>query len=148
LALAQTLAPGSAHLALAHARALSLQTGAKVVARRVIQLNVHRVGVFPAPLVVDVEGEMARAREKLGHLGDDAEVSIAVGSGEELATFSETVDLLFCGSRDNGIVRVSCSAAPATTSLVIAPARSSLRRLPSRSPPPPSRLTAWQRRSL
>jgi nucleotide-binding universal stress UspA family protein len=93
------------NVALAHARALSLQTGAKVVARRVIQLNVHRAGGFPAPLVGDVEGEMARAREKLGHLGD-ADVSIALGtSGEELAAFSETVDLLFCGSRDNGIVR-------------------------------------------
>jgi nucleotide-binding universal stress UspA family protein len=93
------------NVALAHARALSLQTGAKVVAHHVIQLNVPRVGVFPMPPVTDIAGEMAHAREQLGCLGD-AEVSLAVGSsGAELAGFSERVDLLICGSRDRGIVR-------------------------------------------
>ena len=93
------------NMALAHARALSLQTGAKVVAHHVIQLNASRVGVFPMPPVTDVAGEMAHAREQLGCLGD-AEVSVAVGrSGAELAGFSERVDLLICGSRDRGIVR-------------------------------------------
>jgi nucleotide-binding universal stress UspA family protein len=80
--------------ALALACSLSLQTGARVVARHVI-----------APGVADGEAETARARERLGYLGD-AEVSVAVGgSGENLAAFSETVDLLICGSRTNGIVR-------------------------------------------
>jgi nucleotide-binding universal stress UspA family protein len=58
--------------ALTRARALSLQTGARVIARHVI--------------------------------AGDAEVR-AGPSGEQLAAFSETVDVLICGSRDNGIVR-------------------------------------------
>ena len=91
--------------ALAHARALSHQTGATVVARHVVQLEVYGAGGLAPPVVTDAEGDMARARERLGHLGD-AEVSVVVGTrGEELAAFSETVDVLICGSRRNGIVR-------------------------------------------
>jgi nucleotide-binding universal stress UspA family protein len=77
-----------ANVALAHAWALSRQTGAKVVACHVIALDAHGVDVFAAPVV------------------EDAEVSVAVGtSGEQLAAFSESVDVLICGSPNNGIVR-------------------------------------------
>jgi hypothetical protein len=55
-------------MALACARRLSSETGARVAARHVLPLNRHRVG-------------------------------------ETLAAFSETVDLLICGSRSKGIVR-------------------------------------------
>jgi nucleotide-binding universal stress UspA family protein len=58
--------------ALTRARALSRQTGARVIARHVI--------------------------------AGGAEVRVGA-SGEQLAAFSETVDVLICGSRDNGIVR-------------------------------------------
>jgi nucleotide-binding universal stress UspA family protein len=92
-------------VALARARALSDQTGARVVARHVIALKAHSVRGLAAPVVPDAEEEMARARERLGYLGD-AEVSVVVGaSGEQLAAFSETVDVLICGSRSSGIVR-------------------------------------------
>jgi nucleotide-binding universal stress UspA family protein len=97
---------GSAHgkVALAHARALAQETGARVVARHVAQLKVYGAGIFAAP-VPDVEEAAACAAQKLGDLGD-VELSVCVGaSGEELAVFSESVDVLICGSRHNGIVK-------------------------------------------
>jgi len=91
--------------ALACARALSRETGAKVIARHVIQLKLQTAGVCASPVVADADAEMARARERLGYLGD-AEVSVVIGtSGKTLAAFSDTVDVLICGSRSNGIVR-------------------------------------------
>jgi nucleotide-binding universal stress UspA family protein len=92
-------------VALAHALAVSRMTGAKVVACHVMQLNVDSAGEFACPAAADVNEMAAHVRAGLGYLGD-AEVRVAVGpSGESLAAFSETVDLLICGSRPHGIVR-------------------------------------------
>jgi nucleotide-binding universal stress UspA family protein len=92
-------------VALAHALALSRRTGGKVVACHVTQLNAQRAGEFGSPAAADVDEETVRARAGLGYLGD-AEVRVAVGmAGESLAAFSETVDLMICGSRHRGIVR-------------------------------------------
>jgi nucleotide-binding universal stress UspA family protein len=93
------------NMALACAGRLSAVTGARVIAQNVIQRNLHRVGAGALPAVADDNEEIASARETIGYLGD-AEVTVAVGtSGETLAAFSETVDVLICGSRNNQIVR-------------------------------------------
>jgi nucleotide-binding universal stress UspA family protein len=92
-------------VALAHARALAKETGARVVARHVTQLRVYGAGGWAPAVVEDAEAQIARAREQLGELGD-LDLSVVIGAtGEELAAFSETVGVLVCGSRHNGIVK-------------------------------------------
>lgn len=92
-------------VALAHARALAQAIGATVRALHVIALRVYGAGGWAPAVVEDAEAHIARARQQLGDLGD-AELSVVIGtSGEELAAFSETVDVLICGSRHNGIVK-------------------------------------------
>ncbi len=98
---------GSPHseVALAHARALANETGGRVLARHVIQLKVYAAGGWAPAVVEDAEAQVARAREQLGELSD-VDLGVAIGAtAEELAAFSETVDVLVCGSRHNGIVK-------------------------------------------
>jgi nucleotide-binding universal stress UspA family protein len=92
-------------VALAHAQALSAQTGARVVARQVVEPKANPVGVFAAPPPVDAERDSGRAGESVGILGG-GDMTVVVGtSGRELTTFSETVDVLICGSRHSGMIR-------------------------------------------
>jgi len=98
---------GSPHseVALAHARALAKEMGAGVLARHVVQLKVYGAGGWAPAVVEDPDAQIALAREHLGELGD-VDLGVVIGAlGEELAAFSETVDVLVCGSRHNGIVR-------------------------------------------
>jgi nucleotide-binding universal stress UspA family protein len=98
---------GSPHseVALAHARALAKETGARVLAHHVTQLKVYGAGGWAPAVVEDPEAQVARARDQLGELGD-LDLGVVIGAtGEELAAFSETVDVLVCGSRHNGIVK-------------------------------------------
>jgi nucleotide-binding universal stress UspA family protein len=91
--------------ALAHACALAGDLRAKVVARYVLELKVYGAGGFQVPLVELEESQMASARERLGELAD-AELTVVVGkSGEDLAAFSQEVDLLVCGSRQRGLAK-------------------------------------------
>jgi nucleotide-binding universal stress UspA family protein len=98
---------GSPHseVALAHARALAKETGARVLARHVIPLKVYGAGGWAPAVVEDPDVQIAVAREQLGELGD-VDLGVVIGAlGEELRAFSKTVDVLVCGSRHNGIVR-------------------------------------------
>jgi nucleotide-binding universal stress UspA family protein len=98
---------GSPHseVALVHARALAKATGARVRVRHVTELKVYGAGGWAPVVVEDPAAQIARAREVLGGLGD-LDLSVVIGAtGEELAAFSETVDVLVCGSRHNGIVK-------------------------------------------
>jgi nucleotide-binding universal stress UspA family protein len=92
-------------MALEYAGRLSAETGARVIAQHVIQPDLQIVGVGSPRAVADADDEIASAREQIPHLGD-AGVTVAVStSGETLAAFSETIDVLICGSRSNGIFR-------------------------------------------
>jgi nucleotide-binding universal stress UspA family protein len=71
----------------------------------VTQLKVYGAGGWAPAVVEDAESQVARARDQLGELGD-LDLGVVIGAtGEELAAFSETVDVLVCGSRHNGIVK-------------------------------------------
>jgi nucleotide-binding universal stress UspA family protein len=87
-------------VALDHARGLAEQTGGKVLARYVIE-----AGAWGVPVWADRDDQIELVRERLGDLGG-AEVTIVLDSvAHALAELGETVDVLVCGSRQNGIVK-------------------------------------------
>lgn len=92
-------------VALQYARELAQRTGARLAACHVASLRVYGAGAWAVPIADDVTEEAARElREHSGLTEGELTVLVGVG-GEELAAFSETVDVLVCGSRHNGIVR-------------------------------------------
>jgi nucleotide-binding universal stress UspA family protein len=92
-------------LALAHARGLAEVTGATLRVRRVVVPRAYGTVRMSGVIIEDPDEVLARERERLGDLGD-ATLEVVIGTtGEQLATFSEEVDVLICGSRRNGIVK-------------------------------------------
>jgi nucleotide-binding universal stress UspA family protein len=91
-------------LALDHAVALAKRHRATVVAKDVIQLPRYaEAGAWS--LVNSTKPQLDAVRAMLGDVGD-VDVSVAVGGTRDtLQAFSETVDALFCGSRQFGTVR-------------------------------------------
>lgn len=91
-------------VALDHARELAELTGAKILARHVIGLPRYGPEAWGPPVWVDYD-QVELARKDLGDLGR-AEVSVVPDLvTRALAELSETVDVLICGSRQNGIVK-------------------------------------------
>lgn len=92
-------------VALRVARALGSELDAKVMAHNLVQLRVYGASAFAVPALEDPVTRLELARRELGHL-DGATLSVAIGPREEgMAAFSAKVDLLVCGSRQNGIIK-------------------------------------------
>ena len=90
-------------VAMRHASALSEEAHATLIPVSIVEPHYYTGGwTMVAIPSVDPQSEMTAARERLGALaGPDLELVYGV-PGEELARFSEHVDLLVCGSRHNG----------------------------------------------
>ena len=87
------------------AEQLAHRRGATLVARCVVTPHVYATGVAAgAAYMEDPEDLIRRTRAALGEMGE--RVEIVVGPvGQELANFSQTVDLLACGTRRNKLLR-------------------------------------------
>jgi nucleotide-binding universal stress UspA family protein len=94
-------------VALAHAGLLAADLGATLVARDVVELRVYGAGSWAASAAVaeDPQTLIAATRKRLGPLAG-ADLEVIVGPvREELAAISEIVDLMVCGSREQGAAK-------------------------------------------
>jgi nucleotide-binding universal stress UspA family protein len=87
-------------VAVAHAGLLAADLNAGLTALNVVTPSVPAAGWGMAgAFFVDAESQLAEARERLGEL-DGVQLEFVIGVVfEELAAFSERVDLIVCGSR-------------------------------------------------
>lgn len=87
------------------AQRLADGVGASLVARCVVTPHVFATGLGAgAAYMEDPEDLIARTRAGLGAMSDRVEVVVGP-TGQELAVFSQRVDLLVCGSRHNDLLR-------------------------------------------
>jgi nucleotide-binding universal stress UspA family protein len=92
-------------VALSHARRLAASLGRRVIGRHVVTPHVYGNLGYAGAYVDEAEDLLAVTRERLGQL-DGVDLEAAVGpTGPELAAFSEDVDLIVCGSQQNGALR-------------------------------------------
>ena len=91
-------------VALAHAGLLAADHRSLLLARHVVEPRVY-AGAWGTVPPVDVDAELAAARQQLGPL-EGVELDHVYGPVRELLLeFSREVDLLVCGSRHNGPMR-------------------------------------------
>jgi nucleotide-binding universal stress UspA family protein len=92
---------------LAHARLLAADLGAKLRIRQVVEVHVYgAAGWAPsAAIVEDPDALVEAARERIG-LVPGADIEVVVGPVfTELAALSTEVDVLVCGSRQQGAAK-------------------------------------------
>ena len=92
--------------ALATARELAARTGASVKALEVVSLTVYAYsGFVPAAIGENVEELLQHANSRLKELPGVEGRAVYGLAGEEMAAFSDEVDILVVGSRGYGPVR-------------------------------------------
>jgi nucleotide-binding universal stress UspA family protein len=93
--------PESEH-ALALARELASELGAKVSAFEAVSLPAYRFGDARVPIDEAIDEYVTDARERIAALGDVAPHAAYGVAAEELALYGASVDLLIVGSRGYG----------------------------------------------
>jgi nucleotide-binding universal stress UspA family protein len=93
--------PESEH-ALAVARKLAAEHGARVSAFEAVSLPAYLFGGGAAPVEESINGFVEQARERIAALGDVEPHAAYGAAAEELALYGASVDLLVLGSRSYG----------------------------------------------
>ncbi len=92
--------------ALAKARELAAPTGASMHALEVVSIPSYAfTGLVTPPLGDSIEAMLSEARERMGQLAGVEGDAVYGLAGEELAAFSDGLDILVVGSRSYGPVR-------------------------------------------
>jgi len=93
-------------VALASARELAAASGAAVYALEVVSLPSYAFsGIVSPPLGDTIDAMLAQAKERIGKLQDVHGDAVYGLAGEELAAFSNGLDLLVVGSRGYGPIK-------------------------------------------
>lgn len=92
------------HHAVAIARALAEQHGARLSAMEVLSLPAHLFAGTAAAVDVPITDMVREGRERVAQLGDVEAHAVYGNPAEELGLYSSSLDLLVVGSRDYGPV--------------------------------------------
>jgi nucleotide-binding universal stress UspA family protein len=91
-------------VALAHSALLAMELGAKLRVREIVELRVYGAAglASAAAMIDDPDAVAAAAREHMGEV-PGAEIEVVVGAALlELTNLTDEVDLMVCGSRQQG----------------------------------------------